>query len=90
MNGKEYMTTQMTLVEVGKTLQRLDLSAFLRCIESAEASAPMLDPVLFRRASTNLSAIKSLAESALVTKLKFCEVQDAVIRTTVAHMTKEP
>jgi hypothetical protein len=86
MNGKEYMETQIALIELGKRVQKLDLDAFLKCIANAEAAAPTLDPTLYRRAMDNLAAIKKLAVAYQGVKTAMQETQEAVLRTTLAYM----
>src|SRR5574337_1170047 len=88
MNGKEYLTVQMTMIEIGKKLEKLDLDAFLKCISNAETMAPMLDPTLYRQAAANLDAIKKLAHAFQTVKTEFAKVQETVTKTTVAYMTQ--
>lgn len=89
MNGKEYIQTQITMIETAKKIRALDLPSFLKCISNAETMAPILDPTLFQRASENLQAIKKLAKSFQEVQLAFDEVQDVITKSTVAFMQKK-
>lgn len=88
MNGKEYMQTQMALVQIGKQVKALKLDEFLRAIKNAESAAPILDPTLFRRAQENLQAIKELAESFKTVQDKFDTLYGAVVNTSMGYFVR--
>ena len=68
MNGKEFITTQMRIIEIAKIADSLDLKAFLQCIANAENMGAVMDPDAFIKASQNLAAIKKLAETVVPVK----------------------
>lgn len=84
MKGKEYLHVQATIIQVGKSVQGLDLDNFLRCISNAKSVAPILDPTLFRKAQANLEAIEKLAMAVKQVQETFEVVQQAVIGTVAA------
>ena len=81
MDGKEYITTQMRIIELGKIADSLDLDAFLKCIANAETIAPMVDPTLFMKAQENMRAIKRLAQACVVVKETYWETFRAIMET---------
>ncbi len=81
MEGKDYITTQMRLIEIGKIADSLDLDAFLKCISNAETVAPLVDPTLYRKAADNMNAIKQLAEAAKKLKHAYGVTYKAVMET---------
>lgn len=83
MNGRQYLETQMRLIEIGKIADTLDLKAFLQCIKNAEALGPVLDPTQYRKAIDNLEAIKKLAESVLPVKTAFEETFKVILNTAI-------
>lgn len=83
MTGREYIQTQITIIEIGKQISTLNLGEFLKTIDNALAVAPMTDPVLFAKASENMRAIKNLALALLKTKTAFVESQEIVIKTAL-------
>jgi hypothetical protein len=90
MNGKEYMTTQMRLIEIGKIADTLDFDGFLKAISNAETVGPIVDPTIYRKAMENLHAIKKLAEAGRPVKTAYGETFKAVMNTAVAgFMEKE-
>jgi hypothetical protein len=91
MNAKQYMQTQVEVIELGRRARSLDLDSFLRAINNAENVMPVLDPTLYRKAALNLSSIKRLAESLLNVKKAYDEVWEAVLNTSMSgYMEKEP
>lgn len=91
MNPKQYLETQLAIIEIGKKVNTLDLDSFLKALSNAETMAPMLEPGIYRKAQSNLAAIRKLAESLLPVRTAFDEVFDSVLQTAVtAYMQKEP
>lgn len=90
MNGKDYMQTQITMIQLGKKIQTLDIESFLKCIANAETAAPMLDPTLYMKACDNLRAVKKLAQAYQGVKTAMQETQEAVLRTTMAYSVESP
>lgn len=84
MNGKEYIQTQMRIIEMGKIADSLDLDGFLKCISNAETVAPIIDPTMYLKAQKNLSAIKNMTQAAKTVKAAYVETYKAVIETAVA------
>lgn len=89
MNGKQYLMTQITIIQLGKAISSLDLKAFLKCINNAEAIAPTLDPTLFKQAQENLSAIRTIAEKLESVKGDFEKFSKTISDTTLAYLTKD-
>lgn len=89
MNGKQYIQIQMTLIQVGQTIAKLDLDGFMKAISNAETCAPVIDPTLYRRAADNLQAIKNLGKAAQQVKMAFEEMQQAIAKTAAEVMAAE-
>jgi DNA-binding NarL/FixJ family response regulator len=91
MPQKEYVKTQMTMLQVGRTVATLDLDSFIRQIEQAETTAPFLDPTMYRKAADNMQALKAYAKALVPVKAAFEEVFRAVVKTAAAgHMEAPP
>lgn len=88
MNGQQYITTQMRLIEIGKLADSLDLDEFLKCISNAESVGPVIDPTTYIKAMDNLRAIRRLAEAVVPVKAAFEETFKAVMKTQVAGFMK--
>lgn len=88
MNGKDYMMTQITMIELGKKIETLDLDGFLNAVSNAKAAAPVLDPTLYIRAAKNLDAIERLAKTFNAVKTEFSNTRDVIVATTVAAMQR--
>lgn len=90
MKPGDYMKTQMDLIAVGRTLERLDLNEFLRSIARAETLAPIMDPAMYRKAQANLHGLKRLAEAVIPVQAAFRELRDVVIETAaLGYMEKQ-
>lgn len=91
MLPKEYIETQMRILEMAKIAGSLDIDTFLLCISNAETVAPMIDPTLFMKAQKNLTAIKKLALIAKDMKAQYAETFQVILETALAgHMKKLP
>lgn len=64
MDGKTFIETQMRIIEMGKIADSLDFGAFLKCIENAEKTLPMVEPEMAARAIGNLQTVKTMAQAA--------------------------
>ena len=64
MTDEKYIETQEDLLLISHLVKHknLDIDGFLGRISTAEAVGPVLDPVLFVKASNKLTRIKTLAE----------------------------
>ncbi len=93
MNGKQYVQTQLSLLDIGKKASNLDLISFLKAISNAETVSPMVDPTLYRRAVDNMHAIKKLAKAAESLQTAFIELQEVIASTAhremAAHLANE-
>lgn len=89
MKGKEYLITQIQLLELGKKVELLDLDSFLQCIANAETAGPIVDPTLYMKGMTNLRALKNLALAFKQVKEQMPVVRDAVIKTGIAQMVQK-
>lgn len=85
MDNKDYIFTQMKMIDLSNEISELDFDAFLKTINNAETLAPILDPTLFIKAQGNLSAIKDLAKKFQAVKEQFLKTQDTILRTVVAE-----
>lgn len=83
MNGKDYILTQVTMVELSKKIAKLDLDGFLKCISNAETLAPVTDPTLFNRAIDNLRAVRGLAEAFKQVQARQVELERAILSTAI-------
>lgn len=90
MNPKQYIETQMRMIEIGKIADSLDVETFLQCLRNAETVAPMVDPTLYLKASANLTAIKKLALSVKQVKIAYGETFRAVMETTMKGNMQMP
>lgn len=90
MKPQEYMNTQTDLIAIGRTVDKLDLNAFLKSIGNAETLAPIMDPTMYRKAQANLHSIKKLAESLLPVQVAFRELRGTVLETAaIGYMEKK-
>lgn len=89
MNGKDYIMTQVTMVEMSKKISKLDLDSFLRCISNAETIAPITDPTLYNRAIDNLRAVRGLAEAFKQVQAQFTKLEQAIVRTAVSMAVQQ-
>jgi hypothetical protein len=76
MTGKEYVTTQISLIQMGKKVQTLDIDAFLKCLANAENAgnaerAKALAPEVREKLAAHIGLIRRLA-------LTFREVKDVM------------
>lgn len=78
-----YMDTQTSIIEIGKLAATLDLDSFLKAIRNAQATTPLLDPTMYRKAAANLEAIKELSEAVREVKIAHEKVFKAVLNTAV-------
>lgn len=83
MTGKEYIETQMRLIELGRMMQSLPLDAFIKCITNAEVTTSSMDPVLFRKVSSNMGAIKKLALAAAAYQVAFESATQVITQTQI-------
>lgn len=90
MKQAEYMKAQVDLIAAARTIEKIDLNAFLRAIGNAETLAPILDPTLYRKAQANLHGMKRLAEAALPVQAAIRELRDAVIETAAMGYMEKP
>lgn len=90
MQPKQYIETQMRILEMAKIANSLDIETFLLCIRNAETMAPMIDPTMYMKAQKNLSAIKKLAEIALTMQGAFNETFQAVLETAASGYMQKP
>lgn len=88
MNQEKYVKTQVTLIEIGKMAQGLDLISFLSDINNAEIIGPLQDPTLYRRAKDNLEAIKKLAETLQPFQKQFTAVYHTVLKSGIREHIK--
>lgn len=64
MDRQEYIAA-VNLVQIAAgLLSQVDLVGVLNAIEHADAFGPILDPTLYRQASTNLADVRRLVEAA--------------------------
>lgn len=88
MNGKEYMQTQIAMIEMGKKIQSLDLDAFLKCLDNAETAIPQLpNPEIQKRARDNIVAVRKLTKTYQLVKAEMQATQESILQTTLAYMT---
>ena len=90
MNGKEYLMTQIAMVQLGKRIQELDIDSFLKCVHNAEKSIETLDKALLKRTTENLSSVKELAEGFQQVKITMDKVHGHILKTTLAYLSKAP
>lgn len=83
MTKEKYLETQMIILNIGRSLQTVDLDGFLSQISKAETVGPILDPTMYRKVQDNLQAIKKLAQTLQLVKGAFGEVFAAVVETAV-------
>lgn len=83
MTNKEYMVTQVKMIEIGKVLDTLDFEGFVERCRMAEAIGPVIDPTLYQRAIDNLEAVKNYANKLNHAKYAFKKVFEAVLSTSV-------
>lgn len=65
MNKEEYLAVQNQLLAMARVVRGIPLREFIQVIESAETVGPIMDPTLYRQASSKMSQIKCLALSLL-------------------------
>lgn len=91
MTPKEYLSTQVAIMELGKKASTLKLDEFCELILRAETVAPMVDPTMYRKAQDNLQAIKKMAGAVMILQTAFAEMMIAVTQTIArGDMTPPP
>ncbi len=89
MSPKDYMRVQVALINIGQQLGSLPLDEFLTAIKKAEATAPIIDPTLYRRGQANLTAIKRFAQFLNMAKVDFEALRMTMLKTAVdGHQAK--
>ena len=83
MTAEEYEATLVMMSSVGRTVQLLDLDAFLQAIDLAETTGAIIDPTLYRAAMTKMQAIKKMA-------LALREFKRAVLEVKAEFGTEGP
>ena len=63
MTDEQYLQTQRKLIRLAIEVHGLDFDGFLARIREAETAGPVVDPTLFRRGASALSAVKAVAEA---------------------------
>lgn len=81
MKGKEYLQTQVLLIEIGKAIKTIDFDGFLSAIQNAKTMSPFQDPTLYKKAELNLFAIEGFAKSLKDSKEAFEKLFNAVFET---------
>lgn len=86
MDPKTYIMTQMRIIEMGKIADSLDLDTFLKCIENAQAIAPMAEPELAMKAAAKMEMIKRLARVARNMKIAYGETYKSAMGEAVGNL----
>ncbi len=65
MNKTAYLQTQTHLQSLAQIVKDMPLYDFIKAINRAETTGPIVDPTLYREGSENLTKIKRLAQALL-------------------------
>lgn len=84
MTPKEYIEAQANVISMGKIAARTNIEGLLQTINLAQSATPMVDPVLVKKMSDNLAAVKTLTAAALELKRAF-EVLQSVATSKVVE-----
>lgn len=89
MNGQQYITTQMRLIEIGRIAQNLDLDGFVKSIENAETAGAAMDPEQYKKSALALDAAKRLAQSVQPVKVVYAETFQNIMKTSAVGFVKD-
>lgn len=82
MTGKEYIATQLAIIEIARRVKTLNLLDFIKVIENAQRETPAIkEKEILKKAKANLAAIQKCAETLLPVQEVFDEIYRAVILT---------
>ena len=83
MTGKEFITTQITMVELGKQIEKLPFEALEEAILGMRKpiEETTLSPELKERALKNLDALHALASSFIEVKKLSISTRETITRT---------
>lgn len=94
MSTKEYFKIQTVIIEIGLTLDRLDLVEFRTSLALAKAkvedAATELPEEVKRRAKKNIELMEALAASCLVTQSIFRETKREILDVSFAALAGTP
>lgn len=83
MENRDYLRTQIAVIELAAQTTRLPLEEFMRAMNRAETVAPMLDPTLYRAAQNNFEALREVARAALKLKAAHSLLLASVVSTAM-------
>ena len=66
MSEPEYLMLQQQIVMLAGMVRDMDLTGFLRAIDTAEAVGPLFDPTLYIAAHEKLRVVRTLAEGLML------------------------
>lgn len=89
MTGKEYLTTHMRLIEMGKIAESLDLISFMKCIENAQAMTPVMAPEVAKKMNDSLDAVKALTFIAATMKEAYARAYPHVSSPNAVSFMKD-